>query len=48
MVSVVLGILNTRVLDCCVVSVFWSVWVHVPVCGFKFVCWSRFYFWVCS
>jgi len=48
MVSVMLRILNTRVVDCCVASVVWSVWFHVPVYVFKFVCWSRFYFWVCS
>jgi len=48
MVLVVLRIPSICVLDCCVVSVFWSVPVHVPVYGFKFMCWSRFYFWVYS
>jgi len=44
MVSVVLRIFNMYVADFWVVSVVWSVWIHVFLNGF--VDWSRFYFWV--
>jgi len=40
----VLRTLKTCVLDFCIVSVVWSIWVNGSTYGFQFVEWSRFLF----